>query len=434
MAIIFRNKVFLRLFAAMVTSQLGSTIGSFAFAFYLVDRFSSQPSLATLAELMYSLPTLFVFFIVGVCADRLDRRQIAEYCDWIRFALTMLLMASISWGILPVTFGLLFLRSAIGKFFYPAESALVQGILDEKQYVTASGLNQMVAGLFMVFGVSLGALVYMVVGIQGAITVDAVSFLVSAILIRSCTIAEEVRLPNGPARVKDIKLSTVIPDFKAGLDYILSQKLLISLIFGFFMFGILNGGFSVLPLFTMKYKLAPHDYEKYTSIMTISLGIGFLVGSLLGSRMMKRWKPHQIMIGMLLAIGVLIVILGQVNSVWAFMPLTLLLGTLLAPLNVAIGGWVPSLVEPAMMGRTTAWVEPLMMLAHSATLGCISILYPKFLSLELSYWVLGITVLIVFVFYGLTLPKLTRQRDEQAKSFAGMEMNGATAVPASVQE
>ncbi|MBZ4317771.1 hypothetical protein LAM21_25495, partial [Mycobacterium tuberculosis] len=75
---------------------------------------------ATLAELMYSLPTLFVFFLVGVVADRFDRKKVAENCDWIRAFLTVILFGSLFLNSIPLIFFLLFLRSAVTKFFYPA--------------------------------------------------------------------------------------------------------------------------------------------------------------------------------------------------------------------------------------------------------------------------------------------------------------------------
>ncbi|WP_052476021.1 MFS transporter [Cohnella kolymensis] len=74
---LFRNMTFTKLFIANFTSQLGSIVGSMAFAFYMLDRFSSQPYYTTLAELMYALPVLLVFPFVGVLADRLDRKRIA---------------------------------------------------------------------------------------------------------------------------------------------------------------------------------------------------------------------------------------------------------------------------------------------------------------------------------------------------------------------
>lgn len=59
---IFKNANYVKLFFANFTSQMGSTIGLTAFMFYLLDRFSEQPFYATLTELMFSVPTLAVFF------------------------------------------------------------------------------------------------------------------------------------------------------------------------------------------------------------------------------------------------------------------------------------------------------------------------------------------------------------------------------------
>ncbi len=61
---ILKNRNFTRLFAASLTSQMGTILGNMAFVFYLLDRFSDQPGYATAAELMSALPSVFAFFIV----------------------------------------------------------------------------------------------------------------------------------------------------------------------------------------------------------------------------------------------------------------------------------------------------------------------------------------------------------------------------------
>ncbi|UUZ91460.1 MFS transporter [Paenibacillus sp. P25] len=191
----------------------------------------------------------------------------------------MLLIAASLLDLLPLVFALLFVRDAVAKFYAPAESAPLQGILEEEQYVEASGLNQMIFGVFMLFGVGLGAWTYSAVGILGAVMIDGVGFLISALLVRMCRIEREVRSPNGPARWKDLRLGGILEDFRLGLQYVLRHRLLLSLVSGFILFGFLNGGFAVLPMFTMKYKLAPGSYEKFASLFAVFLGVGFLIGA-----------------------------------------------------------------------------------------------------------------------------------------------------------
>ncbi|MFD1739794.1 MFS transporter [Bacillus salitolerans] len=409
---IFKNRVFLKLFLATITSQMGSTIGNMAFAFYLLDHFSRQPYLATLAELMYSLPTLAVFLIVGVVADRLDRQKIAEYSDWIRAGLTLFLFLSIFVNIIPLTFAILFIRSAIAKFFYPAEAGLIQGILTKEQYQTAAGLNQMIFSMFMLFGVGLGALTYKLIGIYGALLIDGLSFIMSAFLIRACSISDEVKMPNGKTSIKELTFKQTLQDFKKGGTYILHNKLLRTLIMGFLIFGFINGGFAILPIFTMKYKLAPDNYEWFASLFAIFFGIGIFTGSSLSAFFGKLFKPHILMIMGILATAVTTAGMGVSDAKWIYFVFVSITGFMIAPINVALAGWIPSLVNPSYMGRVNGWVDPIMMLAQSIALGIIALLFPAFItSVEYIYYGVAILMFGVGLFYMTTLPRLAREQE-----------------------
>ncbi|KUP08829.1 MFS transporter [Bacillus coahuilensis p1.1.43] len=405
---IFGNKTFVKLFFASVTSQMGSTIGNMAFAFYLLEHFASQPYLATLAELMYSLPTLAVFLVVGVMADRLDRKKIAEYSDWIRAGLTVLLFLSVMSNILWIIFALLFLRSAVSKFFFPAEAGLIQGILTKEQYQTAGGLNQMVFSIFMLFGVGLGAVIYTVLGIYWALVIDGISFIVSGLLIRYCSIHKEARLPNGESNWKELGFKQTLADFSKGGKYILSNKLLLNLLLGFFLFGFINGGFAVLPLFTMKYKLAPDNYEWYASLFALCFGVGIFIGSAISTVVGKKLKPHTMLIGGILITGIATVGMGLSDSIWLYLSFVWLTGFMIAPINVSIAGWIPRIVEPSYMGRVNGWSDPIMMLAQSISLGIIALLFPTVItSVDYIYYGVAALMGIVGVFYWLTLPRLS---------------------------
>ncbi|MFE6795463.1 MFS transporter [Paenibacillus chitinolyticus] len=425
---VFHNRMFVKLFTASFFSQLGTMIGNMAFAFFLLDRFSSQPFYMTLAEMMYSLPTLFVFFIVGVAADRMNRKSICLYSNYIRIGLTVLLFLSLFLEILPLTFLILFLRSAVAKFFAPAEIGLVQGILSKEQYMQAAGLNQTVFGLFMLFGTALGALAYHWIGVEGAVIIDGLGFVLSALLIRSCSFEEKVQQPNGPGEWRDMSLKTVWGDFAEGMRYIWRKPLLLSMISGFILFGFVNGGFAVLPLFTLKYKLAVDEYEKFASLYSVCLGVGVLVGSALGTIFAKKIKPHAMIIGSVVSTGLMVIGGSYINDVWLFLLGLLLMGIFIAPANIAIGGWMPQIVEGKMMGRVNAWIDPLMMGAQSLALGLIALFYPRFVSLDWIYIVLGVLMLVVAVFYTLKLPKQAAEEESAPKESKEKPVQGAASV------
>lgn len=416
---LFKNKLFVRLFVANFASQLGTVVGNMAFAFYLLDRFSTQPFYTTLAELMYSLPTLLVFLFVGVLADRLDRKWIAANSDWIRAGLSGLLLVTLHYDWITAAFMLLFVRSAVSKFFTPAEAGLLQGIMEKDQYTQAAGLNQTVMGLFMLFGMGFGSLAYQYLGIEGAIIIDGASFLVSGALIASCSFATEVRLPNGKNPLRGLRFRHVTADFAEGSRFIWRSKLLLALVSGFLLFGFVNGVFAVLPIFTMKYKLSPEHYELYSPLITIFLGIGFLVGSAISSLLIQKLTRVGVLVGCLLITGMLTIVLGMTSEMWVYLPLVLLLGTLIAPVNVVIGGWIPELVDPGSIGRVNAWNEPLLMLGQSLSLAVVAIVFPNRISVDTLYAFVGIIILVVSAFYGATLPTLNRKHSQPQETVTG---------------
>jgi MFS transporter, DHA3 family, macrolide efflux protein len=408
---IFQNRTFRNLFLATFTSQMGSTIGLTAFMFYLLDRFSNQPVYASITELMYSLPTLAVFFLVGVFADRMDRQKIAYYCDWISAILSLALIGVIAIGWMPLIFFVLFVRSAISKFFYPAEGAIVQGILKKDDYTTAAGLNQLVMSLFMLFGNGIGIFVYWSVGVYGAITVDILTFITSAILIKSVNIPEEVRLPNGKHTFKDLNLAVVLQDFKLGISYIFSHKLLRTLLVGFFVFGVVNGGFSVIPIFMLKYKLAPDAYEQWSIWVGVIFGVGVLLGSFLSSISTKKVKLYQMIVFGLFISGGFVVLSSFANNIYVYLGLLFISALGLPFVNIGIGGWMPSIIDPKMMGRVQGWINPLMMLSQSITLGFIAVSFPKILTIEMLYWLVGGCLMLVAMYYLIALPKfITKEK------------------------
>ena len=407
---IFRNRSFSKLFLANFTSQMGSTIGLTAFMFYLLDRFSSQPVYATITELMYSVPMLAVFFLIGVFADRLDSQKITVFCDWISAGLSLLLIAAIVTGWMPFVFAVLFLRSAIQKFFFPAEHGMVQGILRKEDYTTAAGLNQLVMSLFMLFGNGLGVLAYWTIGIYGALIVDTVSFIVSALLIKAAAVPKEARLPNGPHKLSDLNILMVFKDFKKGFRYVLGSKLLFSLIIGFFIFGIVNGGFSVMPIFILKYKLAPDSYEEYSIVIGIVFGTGVLIGSFIASLLAQKMKLyHLISIGLIVS-GSFTALASLANNLMMFMGILFVSALALPLVNIGIGGWLPSIIDPKMMGRVQGLISPLNMLSHSLTLAFIAYSFPALLSIEMLFWIVGGCLALVGVFYLIVLPKYAKEK------------------------
>jgi len=424
---VFKKMDYTRLFFASLTSRMGSIIGMTAFSFYLLNRFSNQPIYVSLTEMMYSIPMLAVFFIVGVLADRMDRKKIAANCEWISAALSFAFMGMIAVGWMPMIFAILFLRSAVNKFFFPAESGLVQGILDEKEYTSAAGLNQMTQSLFMLFGSGLGIACYWLFGIQGAVLTDAVSFIISGILIHACKMSQEVRLPNGPHKFKDLSVKMMLKDYKDGIVYSLKHKLLFNLLIGFFVFGAVNGSLSVITVFMLKYKLVPDTYEMWAIWEGIAFGSGILIGSIISSSIASKFKIYQMLYSGLFLGGILIGAVAFSNNVIIYLVLTFCVALSLPAANIAIGGWLPKIVDPKMMGRVEGTISPLMMVSQTLALAIIAWAFPKYLTISGIFIAVSVMIVGVSIFFAIVLPKLAKAYDDKGeKAEAKTEVADAT--------
>ena len=97
-------------------------------------------------------------------------------------------------------------------------------------------------------------------------------------------------------------------------------------------------------------------------------------------------------------------------------------GVILAPVNVALSGWMTELVDPKFMGRVSGWTDPLMMLAHSVSLGVIAVMFPAFVKVDTIYFAIGILLLLVGGYYLLVLPRLVGKQ-------AGVMENGVVTAP-----
>lgn len=221
-------------------------------------------------------------------------------------------------------------------------------------------------------------------------------------------------MPNGKNRIRELRFSHLITDFWQGLRYITGNRLLLVLISGFLFFGIVNGVFAVLPIFAMKYKLSPDNYVVYSSMITVFLGIGFLLGSILGPRLIARFTRTPVLITGLFVASLLIGGLGFAGQVEVYLVIILLAGIAIAPINIVLGSWMPELVPARNMGRVNALIDPVIMLGHSMALGIVALAFPAWISVTWLHYILGLCTVAVSFFYLFSLPSLVRKLEVQS--------------------
>jgi MFS family permease len=195
---LWRNQAFVRVWSAATISIFGSLVTRIALPLAAILVLGSGAVEVAILRSMELIATLVFGLVAGAWVDRLRRRPVLIWADLGRAALLGSIPIAFAFGVL--TFWQLLIVSGLAAvlttFFDSADNAYLPTIVEREQLVEANGALAASgsAAEFTAFGIS-GFLVQILTA-PIAIAVDAVSYLVSAILL--ATIRREEAPP--PAR------------------------------------------------------------------------------------------------------------------------------------------------------------------------------------------------------------------------------------------
>ncbi len=178
---VLRHREFRGLWLAQITSSIGDQLAKIALAILVFHRTNSV-FLASLAYAVTYLPALVAGPVSGLLADIRPRREVMVACDLVRAVLVALMCLP---GI-PI-FGLLVILlavSAVESPFAAARAALVPDLLEGEAYPVGQSLTQVTDQVAQILGFGVGGAVVGLLSAQGALAIDAATFLASAYLLR----------------------------------------------------------------------------------------------------------------------------------------------------------------------------------------------------------------------------------------------------------
>ncbi len=179
---VFAVREFRGLFAADLVSTIGDQLAKIALAILIYDRTHS----AFLGALTYAVALLPAFAagpLLGWLADRKPRRGVMIACDLGRLVLVafMVIPGMPSAALL----GLLFAVSFLDPPFKAARAALLPDVLDGELYPVGQSVSSITYQVAQVLGFGVGGALVAVLHARGALAVDAATFALSAVLVRS---------------------------------------------------------------------------------------------------------------------------------------------------------------------------------------------------------------------------------------------------------
>jgi predicted MFS family arabinose efflux permease len=177
-----------RNFALLWTAGLASLLGDWAFytimPVFVLDQTGSV-FLAGIVWAVIALPSVVVGPVAGVYADRWDRRKIMLWGNVAQATAATLLAVGGAGAGIWVAMTVMLVNASLAALILPAENALLPALVRAEELGPANALNAMNDNLGRILGPPVGALVYARFGIEVVAAVNAMSFLVAALLVQS---------------------------------------------------------------------------------------------------------------------------------------------------------------------------------------------------------------------------------------------------------
>lgn len=184
------HKQFRRLLVASAISQAGDWLYNVALIVFVFERTHSASWVAA-ATFFRLVPYVLGGPLGGVIADTFDRRRVLAGSDLLRAA-SMAMLAVVAAADGPVIVALLLtaLTTTAGTAYLPAFVATVPELVGEDDLAAANGASSLVENLAVIAGPAIGALLLTLGDPWLAFAVNAVSFLVGALLALSLPAAK----------------------------------------------------------------------------------------------------------------------------------------------------------------------------------------------------------------------------------------------------
>jgi MFS family permease len=273
-----------------------STIGTFVQQFaqsWLVYDLTKDPFYLGLDLFLGQLPIMLFSLVGGVFADRLDRKRLLLYSQYIQmlcaFVLTVLFAthAVKVWHILTLSFVV-----GVGQSFGgPAYSALLPTLVEPEDLANAISMNSIQFNLARIVGPTLGGLAYTLFGATWCFALNGISYL--AVIISLIVIKVQFVAPKTQA--------SVLKSMKEGITFIRDREGLTPLLVLAFcttLFGFSLTGFLPVIVRTIFHR-GPGTYE----LLLVLSAAGSICGALIVAAMEKLKGQRRLAVLAMFALG-----------------------------------------------------------------------------------------------------------------------------------
>ena len=277
-----------------------STTGTFVQQFaqsWLVYDLTKNPFYLGLDLFLGQLPIMMFSLFGGVFADRMDRRKMLLYSQYIQMTCAFTLAALFAthalkgMAFIAVILTLSFIVGCGQSFGGPAYSALLPALVKGEDLANAIAMNSIQFNLARVLGPALGGLAYTALGATWCFALNGVSYI--AVIVSLFMI--QVKFVPPTSR------ESILKSMGEGIRFIRHREGLGPLVVLAFFTTLL--GFSITGFLPVIVQTIFHQGPKTYEVLLVSSGAGSITGALLVAAMERLKGQGHVALLALLALG-----------------------------------------------------------------------------------------------------------------------------------
>ncbi|MBG6138312.1 MFS transporter [Longispora fulva] len=295
------NRDYRRLWFGQAVSLVGNTVFDTSLLLWvgavLLKGRSYAPAVSSALLAVIAAVTILVAPVAGVLADRWDKRRTMLRTELLRCVLIagLTVLSALPAGVVPVwgTLTVIALTvvatTAAAQFFGPSRFVLIGDVVPSAHRGRASSYGQAASAMATIIGPPLAAPLLITAGVPWALGVNAASFLVSFMAIRSIRTPHP---PSEPSRARPAAKSGVGAELLVGLRLVGAHRVLRAVLITGLIVMLGAGTLGALDVYFVSENL--HAAPKWLGLLGAASGAGFLIGGLTSGFLGDRFGHTRI--------------------------------------------------------------------------------------------------------------------------------------------
>jgi len=348
---LFRNKVIQTLLLSTFFLQIGVWVRNYSILLYVVEKTNEDPVAVSLISVAEFAPIFLFSFIGGTFADRWKPKRTMIWCDFLSAVSIFVVLLALFFGGWKVIFFATLVSSILSQFSQPAGMKLFKLHVKEELIQMGMSIYQTIFALFMIVGPVLGTFVYQHFGINVAIAIMGVAFLLSSGIL--------FLLPADYEIEEKSEATTLLQEMKAGFKYVWQSRALTMLGGSFGAAGLALGLTQPLAVFLVTEQLGlPKEQLQW---LMAAFGIGMILGGGLTVGFAKK-TPPQILLAIGMSVSALgFLVMGLSDMFWLTLTAQFISGLFMPCVHIGINTMILKNTDADFIGRVNGILNPIFM-------------------------------------------------------------------------